>query len=521
MILGILLIDQANLRSNLELHGVDKNLCIIKRNPNVDYSNKEAHYRLTNLLQAYNLEVGDFYENININNLTIDGNLDNLVNKDTQLTDWADEVRIDSNIKIRLANNITIKNNIIKNAVQNGLHIQSCNNVKIYDNEIFKNGYVNFVGASRNGINCFGRYYNDNQQTTVHYKIKNIEIKNNIIHDNCDEGVQFANSYDIKITGNNIYQNGDRGIEGDNSVMETTEINSQILINNNIIKNNKNAGVTILQTPSEMELIFTNNILTTPDTLSNTYAFFSAYFTDNDLKYNINFTNNICKNTNTSYNASVQIGSNYANVANNTLINTVITLNVNNANVNNNNINNKKENSTILFLNGTNLINLELTNNILNCTQTVIIAQHNSNININSNIVNSKNLLELAADLNNVLINNNKLDCSNVLIVNNNNNKINTLAANNNYIGPVTYNAFGDNSNFLNFYKNGNYGEGTNGGFAPKRGTTPRVSIYNKAGDMFFNQNFTQKTDDNGTYIVLGWLNDGTNVLPLKVYIEQ
>lgn len=62
--IGTILVNNINLKSNLTLEGINKDKSIIMRNPNIDYSDKPAKYRLTSVLQAYNLEVGPFYNNI-------------------------------------------------------------------------------------------------------------------------------------------------------------------------------------------------------------------------------------------------------------------------------------------------------------------------------------------------------------------------------------------------------------------------------------------------------------------------
>jgi hypothetical protein len=317
--IGTCLFSKVFLPKNIHIKGHTKNKTICKRITSYTPDDSDEYARDDGMFNAYVEDDSDVFENIIFEDITIDGNFDNL-----NIQDGAKlATLVASSISLKLVENVVIKNCIIKNAIHSGIWTSGCDNVEIIDCDIFDNGIDIFdaVGMSRNGISVNGWWYNDATPGNVFTDKTKCKILNCKIYANHQEGIMFAYVRDMVISNNEIYNNLDRAIEGDTSFVGGDDFN--VVVEGNYIHDNVLAGITFGNSPSLQKLIIDNNIIencgdfvftcTTSNVLTNKNQ---IIFTNNQISgsgqtegvdkltkhslyiqgYDIIVANNICKN---------------------------------------------------------------------------------------------------------------------------------------------------------------------------------------------------------------------------------
>lgn len=253
---GTYIVTNLVVSSNTILQGAGQGNTILKHSDTFTTDTFAKYSRTSPILSTYTADAS-IVENVKVYDITIDGNVDNLTITDTEII----PTLTPCNVWLYRVNDCEIKNCSVVNSIGSGIMLHGCNNITIKDNVVKNCGIdtLDSVSMSRNGISILGSYYDDSLSTNVEFLSTNIVVKDNTISEANQEGVMFSYTENLMISDNNIYDCGDRGIEGDSFFSGAEKC--LLTINNNIIRNCELYGITIGSTPSNASVIITGNII--------------------------------------------------------------------------------------------------------------------------------------------------------------------------------------------------------------------------------------------------------------------
>lgn len=252
------MVTELTMYSNITLIGKSKYNSILKRMPTYTTDGLADYYRTACMLNCWVADDTTPFENVNIYNITVDGNLSNLT-----ITDGPKLATITaSNIGMKLVDKLEIRDCVLKNSINSGLWTHGCQNVLVENCDVNTNGITIYdaYGMSRNGLSFKGNWYKDTptqgdqEEDQPYYRVSGCKI-----YSNHQEGIMYSFLTNLQIYNNEIYSNVDRAIEGDTSFPGGTE--SNITITDNYIHDN-DAGVSANNAPDLQQYIFSNNTLT-------------------------------------------------------------------------------------------------------------------------------------------------------------------------------------------------------------------------------------------------------------------
>jgi hypothetical protein len=235
---------------------------------NVDYINVTG-LTIQNCEDAYGFLVTGTSNYINLTNLNIHtiylGGIyiettTNIVIDGCEVYDTNHVYQSNEQVSIMASDTVEIKNCVFYDSGKNGLDCkQGTINVSIHDNEIYGTGFTKFdsgTGTTTTGIYLDAGYgtrdminysiYNNkihgcrsggiviNSETAPYYSITNLNIYNNLIYDNYQGFVVWANPFtrNFEIINNTFYDNGNQIVVY--GTYPNAGINSNCIIRNNI-----------------------------------------------------------------------------------------------------------------------------------------------------------------------------------------------------------------------------------------------------------------------------------------------
>lgn len=180
-----------------------------------------------------------------------------------------------SGIIIYRSKNGTIRNNIIKNTLADGIHItDNSENINIYNNTLYNTGddSIATVSYQKDSGQCKNIFINSNKieksnsRGIANIGSKNVMIVNNIIEETSSSGIIVANdsSYNTlsplntTIKNNQVYSSGKFGApKGNLFGVEVNSTSNTLILDSNIIKDSVTRGFNI----QGVNNIITNNII--------------------------------------------------------------------------------------------------------------------------------------------------------------------------------------------------------------------------------------------------------------------
>lgn len=251
---GTFIVTSLRLKSNIEITGDGKGRSIIKRDPTIDvpyWNNTPSLKRLSNIFTNWRYE-GSWAENISINNITIDGSLDevDLSNTSNMAPAWA-------NIELCLVTNVNIYNIESKNSIGDGFRANGCDNIILNESLFYNNGYY-VDGFSKNAVSFRGREYIDQTAQTI--LVAGSVIMTNCKVDKCVDEALIVYRMGNCIVSNNTFKNvGEYFLEfyGDNAGEDS---DTKLVISNNVMENNGSVAMSFGDSNFTVNVLVSNNI---------------------------------------------------------------------------------------------------------------------------------------------------------------------------------------------------------------------------------------------------------------------
>lgn len=520
-------ITNIKLKSDLVLKGAGKSRTIIKRIDNYNLTNFDNYYRKNSMLDTYRNDPTTPYENIELRDITIDGNRDNIKYTDDDLLT---KIRC-NNIWLVSTNNIILTNCNIINSFGDGLGINGCNNVVVKNNNFKNCGLRKDIPYPKNSVSVSGIVYSDKEQKPLNVNTDNIVIDNNYIYDSKDEGIMFVGVKSITITDNMIEKCGDKFIEGDYQNRIYSDL--KLIISNNIMKGAKNYAIGISDSIENSQINITDNLISG---VSNIQFFVVNGKDTTDVIITGNVFENNLNESLISENAFTIACRNII-ISNNIIRDfsskggVLFSLTGNNININGNIIN--TDNSPIFsFFEGktnTKLIeNVDISSNIINLKKNN--ADYNikfgytkpdlvfDNVKITSNSIKNcaKSAIKISSNINNLEFSHNKVDgvlnFTEKTISIDNPFKISELMY---LFNNITNNKYSElDSDKID--KISSFSSNTPVVFPGSIGKKP-TAFENKKGEFRFNSNPEELGNPGSKYIILGYVFDGTEWQEMRV----
>ncbi|MHA2265609.1 MAG: right-handed parallel beta-helix repeat-containing protein, partial [Candidatus Thorarchaeota archaeon] len=126
-------------------------------------------------------------------------------------------------IRLYEADNNSIESNAISNNTDSGIFVDNSDNAFIFDNEAFDNGWT-YPWAPDSGIHVFGS--------------QRVEIRENRVYNNTEEGVSCHSSNNVTIVDNEIY--GNWGMEDLGCGVYASSANDLVIVGNTVYNNTDN-----------------------------------------------------------------------------------------------------------------------------------------------------------------------------------------------------------------------------------------------------------------------------------------
>ena len=227
----------------------------------------------------------------NINNLKIDNFIFKSDKNDDEILTW-------NGLILEECNDAIITNSEISGFNWCGLSLTSCNNCNINKSKFYENRYGIYDYSNKTIItnNEISGLFSESEEYEINHAWisnstqdskyydgiievgANAVISNNLIYDNGQSGIYSSSCSDVTITGNNILNNWNIGIDmgAPSSSTEITRAN----INNNNLKNNKTHQINLTGINHSN---ITNNLITINDETNTSYG---IIITRADTNYN-------------------------------------------------------------------------------------------------------------------------------------------------------------------------------------------------------------------------------------------
>ena len=201
-----------------------------------------------------------------------------------------------------------LKNSIIRNSKGRGILVGAAKNILVLNNTFADNGYDGVrVYNSSNVVVKNNTGYGNNEYAIKAMYSKNVTIRDNVARNNERDGIHLHTCENVLIEGNKAFDNGNNGIQvGPGLWNEYRSGCSNIVVRDNLVKGNENAGI-VFFTTSNSEI--SNNIVE-----GNKNSGIIVRWTSNN---NLVMENTVSKN---NYSGIVVVESNQVNLTTNKII---------------------------------------------------------------------------------------------------------------------------------------------------------------------------------------------------------